>query len=280
MKVNRVKESLRQGKFVVGSEISRIRSADVLRLYASAGLDFVFIDMEHTSFSLETVADMIESAHRHDIVPLVRIPQAEYSFVSRVLDAGASGIIVPRVNRADTVRDLVRWMRYPPLGERGFARTVGQTGGVPIDPASFIKSVHDNTMLIIQFERREAIDNLEEMISIEGVDVACLGYMDLTVDLGCPGELDNAAARACIEKMIDVSRSKGVAAGIISPDMGAIHDWIARGMRFVSYATETILLENAARDASRRIRMYAEGAQRDEAPDANGSPRSAWANRI
>ena len=127
MRTNPVKRALATGKAVFGSEISRLRSPEIARLYAAAGFDFVFIDMEHSAFGLETVSDIIAMARIAGIVPIVRVPQAEYAFVARVLDQGAQGIIVPRVNDPQCVRDIVSWMRYPPAGIRGFADTAPQT---------------------------------------------------------------------------------------------------------------------------------------------------------
>src|SRR5258708_12096370 len=127
MRTNPVKQALAVGKAVYGSEISRLRSPEITGVYAAAGFDFIFIDMEHAAFGLETVGDIIAMARIAEIVPIVRVPQAEYAFVARVLDQGAQGIIVPRVNDPQTVRDIVSWMRYPPLGIRGFADTAAQT---------------------------------------------------------------------------------------------------------------------------------------------------------
>ena len=127
MRINPVKRALKAGQTVFGSELSRLRSPEVAQLYALAGFDFVFIDMEHSAFSLETVADMIAAARSAEIVPIVRVPQAEYAFVCRVLDQGAQGLIIPRVNEPEQVRDIFSWMRYPPHGVRGYAATAGQT---------------------------------------------------------------------------------------------------------------------------------------------------------
>jgi 2-keto-3-deoxy-L-rhamnonate aldolase RhmA len=249
MKSNPVKQTLRAGGTVIGSEISRLRSPDIARIYAAAGFDFVFIDMEHTSFGLETVSDMIQTARRSGIVPIVRVPQAEYVHVARVLDAGAQGIIVPRVNTPLEVENIVSWTRYPPRGIRGFACTTAQTDGTAVTAGEFIASNHETTLVVIQIERREAIANLPEMLSIEGVDVACLGLMDLSVDLGCPGQVDHPATIAAVQRLIDVSRQHGVAAGIVSPFHEVISPWMARGVRFVSFATEEILLRRAAESA-------------------------------
>jgi 2-keto-3-deoxy-L-rhamnonate aldolase RhmA len=261
MRTNFVKSALKSGRVVLGSEASRFRSPQVPVLYAQAGFDFVFIDMEHSSFSLETVADLILAARHADVTPIVRIPQVEYSFVSRVLDAGAMGIIAPRVNTVQQVRDLRSWMLYPPEGIRGFACTEAQTDGRSVSTAEFMDAAHREILCIVQIERREAVENLEAMLDVPGVDVACLGCMDLSVDLGVPGQIDHPTMVKAMDRVIAVSRAKGIAAGIISPDVHLIERWIDRGMRFVSYATEAILLEEAASAAVRRLRSVS--ARRD-----------------
>ena len=107
---------------------------------------------------------------------------------------------------------------------------------------------------MIQIERREAVANLEEMLSIDGVDVACLGYMDLTVDLGIPGQLEHPTAVAAVSRMIDVANANSVAPGIIAGEMATIDQWMSRGMRFISYATEEIMLQQAATQSARELR--------------------------
>jgi 2-keto-3-deoxy-L-rhamnonate aldolase RhmA len=258
VRTNPVKSALRAGKVVFGSEVSGLGSPNVARIFAAAGFDFVFIDMEHTPFGLETVARMIEAARSSGSAPIVRVPQAEQVWVSRVLDSGAQGIIVPRVNAARQVADIVSWTRYPPHGKRGFACTAAQTDWKTVEPGAFIESVHEQTLVVVQIEREEALDNLESMLAIPHVDVACLGYMDLSVDLGIPGEMDHPRMVAAIDRLITVARRSRVAPGIISPDIAAVTRWVERGMRFVSYATDAVLLEQAARSAAVRLRTLVE----------------------
>ncbi len=254
MRSNPVKAALKSGGIVLGGEISRLASHEVARIYALAGYDFVFIDMEHTPFDLETVARMIETARAVKLVPLVRVPQAEYAWVSRVLDAGAMGIIVPRVNTPEQVRSLVSWTRYPPLGIRGFACTHFQNEDREVPPDDFMRAVHEHTLLVIQIERREALANLSEMVSIAGVDVACLGYMDLSVDMGIAGQVAHPDMVAAIQRLIDVSQQHSVAPGIICAEIDVVMDWMHRGMRFVSYSSDGRLLLEAAKSAMMRLR--------------------------
>jgi 2-keto-3-deoxy-L-rhamnonate aldolase RhmA len=259
MKPNPVKRLLQQGGTVIGSEISRLRSADVARIYATAGFDFVFIDMEHSSFNLETVADMIQSARYWNIVPVVRVPQAEYAYVARVLDAGAQGVIVPRVNTPREVEQIASWVRYPPHGVRGFACTTSQVGAELVEAGDFIAHNDRESLLVIQIERREAVENLVDMLSIDGVDVACLGLMDLTVDMGIPGDVRHPRAVEAIERLLEVTRQRNMAAGIITADLDLVHTWAARGVRFISYATEEILLQQAATRAVQQLTAQRRG---------------------
>jgi|SRR5579862_7521744 len=271
MRINPVKRALKAGQTVFGSELSRLRSPEVAQLYALAGFDFVFIDMEHSAFSLETVADMIAAARSAEIVPIVRVPQAEYAFVCRVLDQGAQGLIIPRVNEPEQVRDIFSWMRYPPHGVRGYAATAGQTDYQNVSPQTFIDSNNHETLCVIQIERKEAFDHLDEMLSFPGVDVACLGYMDLSTDLGIPGQIEHPQMVALIERLIAVSQRHGIAAGIIGPQMEPILHWMDKGMRFISYSTETLLLQEAAMSAARRLRAARPQAAVPAAPAENSA---------
>jgi 2-keto-3-deoxy-L-rhamnonate aldolase RhmA len=107
---------------------------------------------------------------------------------------------------------------------------------------------------VIQIERRQAVENVEAMLAVPGVDVACLGCMDLSVDLGVPGEIDHPSMVAALERVLAAGRKHGVAVGIISPRLEAVTKWMQAGMRFVSYSTETLLLQEIAAATAKRLR--------------------------
>ncbi len=255
MRKNRVKAALKAGKTVIGSEASRIRTGELAQIYQAAGFDFIFIDMEHTPFNMETVADMIRIARLVDIVPIVRVPNAEYHFLARTLDAGAQGIIVPRLTTPKEVEEVMSWVQYPPDGVRGVALSTSQTEYEAITAEDFIDWLRRETLVVIQIERREALDNLPDMVSVPGVDVAALGYMDLSVDLGIPGEIDHPKMRSSIEALIDACRKGGVSAGLIAADIEVLSYWAGRGVRFLSYSTGAGMLLEAASAAVRRLRQ-------------------------
>ena len=249
-----VKSALKSGKTVIGSEASRIGSTEIPRIYAASGFDFIFIDMEHTSFGMETVANMVTVARLSGIVPLVRVPDAEYHFVARALDAGAMGIIVPRLTTAGQVKSVVNWIRYPPEGVRGVAVSPSQTDYGEVTPRDFIEHMNRETLLVVQIERRAALENLDEMLSVEGLDVAAVGWMDLSTDLGVPGEIDNPLLVGGIERVLDSCKDHGVAPGMISGDVDVLAQWAGRGARFLSYSSDAMILLGACSSAVSRLR--------------------------
>src|SRR5579885_1780206 len=120
MLLNTTREKLARGETVLGTGLQAYRSAEVPRTFAAAGFDYVFIDMEHGTFDLETVHDMIRAASDTGITPIVRVGELLYSLVARLLDAGAQGIILPRVEDPALLREALSWMRFPPAGKRGY----------------------------------------------------------------------------------------------------------------------------------------------------------------
>jgi 2-dehydro-3-deoxyglucarate aldolase/4-hydroxy-2-oxoheptanedioate aldolase len=260
-----VKAALESGRIAIGSEASRIGSPELARIYAAAGFDFIFIDTEHTAFGMETVADMITVARLSDIVPIVRVANAEYHLVARALDAGAMGIIVPRLTTAEEVERVVSWMRYPPQGIRGVAMTPSQTDYEEMTATDFVES-NKEALLVVQIERKKALDHLDEILSVEGLDVAALGWMDLSTDLGIPGEIEHPLLRRSMERVVESCESHGVASGMIAADIDILRYWASRGATFLSYSCDAMILKEAASSAISRLR--GEGGNNGRDPDS------------
>jgi 2-dehydro-3-deoxyglucarate aldolase/4-hydroxy-2-oxoheptanedioate aldolase len=145
-------------------------------------------------------------------------------------------------------------MRYPPEGIRGFADTAPQCDHQRVSAVKLIEANNRETLCVIQIERRQALDNLDEMLAVPGVDVACMGCMDLSIDLGVPGQVEHPTMVAAIQKVVDLGRSHGVASGIIIGQMDIINRWVQAGMTFASYGTESMLLTDGASTAVNRLR--------------------------
>src|SRR3569832_270629 len=156
MRVNQTRERLSKGETVFGCGLQVYRSTEIPRAFAIAGFDYVFIDMEHGAYDLETVQDMIKASVDVGITPIVRVGELLYSLIARLLDSGAQGIILPRVEEPELLREALSWMRFPPQGKRGYG--VNPTM-LRYEAATFpevIDHVNRNTLSVVQFETRTA----------------------------------------------------------------------------------------------------------------------------
>lgn len=250
---NRIKHALRAGHSVIGTMIAEFRQPSVVQLLANAGFDFVIIDNEHGAFNIETIADLARTAIHVGVTPIVRIPDLAYPYIAQSLDAGAQGIMAPRISSAQQVREVLQMMKYPPLGRRGSALSRGYTqfrGGPVVETMA---SVNEETMLIVQVETRGAVDNIAEIVATPGVDVTLIGPNDLSIALDVPGQQDHPTMQAAIQKMINACQQHDVFPAIHINDLKLAAHWAKQGMRLVSSNAEIGLLVKAGQEVTRVI---------------------------
>jgi 2-keto-3-deoxy-L-rhamnonate aldolase RhmA len=251
---NRLKRLLAEGKTPIGVFLIEFRQTSVLQILANCGFDFVVIDNEHGVFSIESIAELSRAARLLDLTPIVRIPDHAYAWIAQALDAGALGIMTPRIETAAQVAGVVRSMKYPPQGVRGNALGLGymefRSGPVP----EVLARENEETFLIVQIETRGAVENLEAIMATPGVDAALVGPNDLAIALGVPGQTDGPEVRAVIERVIEVGRRTGAASAAHMRDLETAARWLQRGIRFLSCRSETILLAEAGRAVVERLR--------------------------
>lgn len=254
MRINKTLSLLAKGETVFGCAVQTIRSPEIPRTFAAAGFDYVFIDMEHGGFDFETVQDMIVASARSGITPLVRVGELLYSLVSRLLDVGAQGIILPRVEDPGLLREALSWMKYPPEGKRGFGILPTYVDFEQRSMPEVIHHLNSNTLSIVQFETVPALDRADELLSVPGVDVAMIGPADLSIALGVPGEMEHPRMVEAIDKLIQQAASHGVVPGIQTRTVEQATFWAKRGMRFVGAGGEHGLLLAKAREAVSALR--------------------------
>ena len=241
MRDNKVRHALKKGEPVVGTMVCEMRSPAVSLLLANAGFDFFFIDMEHGAYDIATVSDIIKVARQADVVPLVRVPDALYHWIARVLDAGAMGVMVPRVETRETVEKAVAALRYPPIGERGCSASKGNSDYKKASMWDFTNHANDNMLAVMQIERKAAIDNIDDLLSVQGVDVALIGPADLSLSLGASGPSAPEVQEA-IQKVVDSGKRHGVATGIHLRDMEQLKVWRDKGMTMLTCSTDLDIL--------------------------------------
>ncbi len=235
------------GECVYGTMIRQARDPGAPVIFASAGYDFVLIDMEHGNYHMETVADLIRGAKSAGIAPIIRVPHLESFFISRVLDAGAEGIMVPMTSTKEQAEAIVRYSKYTPIGQRGFGTQTGQTDYKPLKATDFMKEANDHTLIIAQIETREAIENVDAILGTEGIDVGLIGPNDLSISLGIPDQLESEMLTQAIERVVEAAKKRGKVSGIHIGNPGLVRKWRDRGMTMLACSTDIGLLYNASK---------------------------------
>ena len=251
---NRIKQALQNGQSVVGTMVVEIRQPAVMQLLANAGFDFVIIDNEHGPFNIETIAELSRAAIYAGLTPIVRIPDLAYPYVAQPLDSGAQGIMQPRVYDAEQVRQAVEMMKYPPLGRRGSALSRGYTKFRSGSTAAAMEAVNQETILFVQIETREAIDNIDEILAIPGVDVAFVGPNDLSIALGVPGQLDAPEMRDALNEVIGACARHNRYPGLHINNLNLAVKWAKKGMRILTSMSETGLMVQRGVEVSSTIK--------------------------
>lgn len=181
-----------------------------------------------------------------NLCPLVRVRNLDYSLVAGYLDSGAMGLMLPRVESPDDVDTLISYMKYPPVGIRGLSSDAPHSDYEFGDLEEFIRVQNEDTFAIAQIERKAAVERLEDILSVPGVDAALVGPEDLSLSLGVPGQTDHSDVVQAIQRVIDVANAHGVAPGIHMGDIEKLSEWRSRGMRLIMYNSDLgFLMEGA-----------------------------------
>jgi 4-hydroxy-2-oxoheptanedioate aldolase len=251
---NSVKERLARGEVASSMIVRLTRSIEIARLAKTAGFDSLYVDLEHSPLSLETTSQICTAALEAGIAAFVRVPQLE--MVQRVLDGGALGIIVPDVRNAAHAREAVKRAKYPPLGARGFATALPHFQYRSLPANEFCAVLDAATMVIVQFESAEALENADAILAVEGVDMVLFGTNDLTADMGIPGDYEHARVRDAYARAIAAAKKHGKHVGVgglgSRPELTA--QFVKMGARYVSTGSDLGFLLSAATASARLVR--------------------------
>lgn len=254
LKQNRVKQALKRGEVCFGTMVSAVRSPQIAQILAAAGFDFFVVDTEHGAADTESLANLMTVAYAEEIVPLVRVTDTHYHLMARTLDCGALGLVCPRVETREQVLKIVRSTKYQPLGERGAAVSGIHTAYRRVAHADYMEWANEHTMVVIQIESKDAVDRIDELVSVEGVDATWIGPFDLAQTMGLVGRWDDPALVQCYERVIAACDTHGVAPGIHLRDVGRLAHWVGEGMRLATYSVDYELVIDAGRAALTSLR--------------------------
>lgn len=231
------------------------RTPDVPAIAAACGYDAVYVDLEHTSTSLETAAMLCVSALGAGISGLVRVPSHDPSVIARVIDNGAIGIIVPHVNSSDQAAAVVDAARFPPIGHRSISGPNAVSGYHPRSAAELTDALERRTVVAVMIETPQAVDAADAIAAVDGIDMILLGPSDLTAEMGIHGDYENAHFHHAVESVAAACRADDVAlgiAGIKSADL--LKRFTDLGLRFISAGTDIGLMTEAATARARALR--------------------------
>ena len=250
---NPVKAALRAGGVAFGSMAFEFDTRGIGRLAAGAGADFLVYDLEHTGWSLETLGRLV-AATPDALVPMTRVPTTQGHFISRALDVGALGLMVPMVESAEQAQEIVAAAKYPPVGRRGAAFGIAHdrfVGGAPTDT---MERANSETLVIAQIETVGGLEQVDAIAAVDEVDVLWVGHFDLTSSMGIPGQFDHPDYLSAIERVSAATTRAGKAAGFMCGSVEEGRRMLDLGYRAIAYWGDLWLYQSALADGLRRLR--------------------------
>jgi 2-keto-3-deoxy-L-rhamnonate aldolase RhmA len=261
MRANGVKRTLRDGGVSLGTMVFEFNTPGIGRIVAEAGAEFVVYDMEHTGWSIETIRSLMATTRAAEVVPLVRVPATQYHLLSRPLDVGAMGLMVPMVESAEQAALIVRSAKYPPLGGRGAAFGIAHDDYVGGDVVAKMESANAETLILAQIETAAGVERVDEIAAVEGVDVLWIGHFDLTASLGIPAQFDHPDFLGAVERVVAACGRHGKTAGIMAGDVAGAAAWLDQGFRAVAYSGDLWIYQEALRQGLAELRGRATGLE-------------------
>lgn len=210
-----------------------------------AGYDFVLLDMEHGPGTFENLQNLIRAANVAGVCPVVRVPRGSDIWIDQALDVGAGGIMIPQIDTAEQAKAAVAAAKFAPRGNRGTCRFVRSAcyGGMP--GAEYFQQAQD-TVVIVQAEGRKAVENLDEILSVDGIDIVFVGPYDLSSSLGLIGQINHPKVMECIQEICDRAAVKGVKVGCFADNVHSAKRLREMGVKFLGYSCDTAIFQNAA----------------------------------
>lgn len=259
---NLLKRKLKEGRHVFGLMNADSPLASTMQILSNCGYDCVILDNEHGLFDFKTLSDQSCAARKLGLTPIVRIPDPlSYTEIAKTLDGGAQGIMYPRIETAEQVRQIIQLSKYPPMGRRGNAQGRAFLDWKSGNSVDVMREHNEETLVVIQIETKEAMENLDEILAVPGVDIALVGPNDLSISLGVPGELNGTVVRAAITRVIERCRVHGVVASIHMNDAQTAAAWGAAGMQLVSVQSEAGILQQAGTAMVKQLTAEVKGSK-------------------
>jgi 2-keto-3-deoxy-L-rhamnonate aldolase RhmA len=238
----------------VGTYIGEFATPGIGQILKSAGCEFVFLDMEHSGFSFETIKQALRTLHDADIATLVRPPSKENHHIARTCDVGAQGICPPMLGTVEEARACVDAINYPPTGKRGAAFAIAHDDYQPRSVADAITFANNKTSFIALLETAQGVENCEAIAAMDGVDCLWIGHFDLSNSLGVPGEFDNPLFVDAVARIMKAAKAAGKSVGRLVNSPEEAKKLNGEGCDFICYAGDIWLFHRVVSEGVSEIR--------------------------
>ena len=254
---NIAKEKILNDELCLGVGLRQSRTVDIGKIMATSGYDWLFIDMEHNSMDIDIASQISVAAQDAGITPIVRVPDFAHHHATRVLDCGAMGVVFPHVENADIAKKLVSYCLYPPKGHRSMTGVLPQLDFRQNAIADVASIINENVLIVIMLESPEAIENVDSIAAIDGVDVVLIGTNDLCMEMGIPGDYSNPKVKDAFIKVVEACKKYGK-----TPGMGGVYneelmsEYIKMGMKFILSGSDLSFMMQSATQRSKKLRSF------------------------
>ena len=235
-------DKLRRKDLLIGTALT-LSSPEVAEILSESGFDWLFIDTEHTTLDVDDI-QVILGVVREPCHCIVRAPANDEVWIKKLLDTGVEGIIIPLVNTAEEARKVVRLCKYPPLGARSVGMSRAQKYGMNF--AEYVEHANERVAVIIQIEHRDAVDNIDSILAVPGIDAVFVGPYDLSGSMGKIGKVRDQDVLNSISRVRSACSSSGMPIGIFGFDAEAANEYIKQGFTLVTVGMDTVYLWKSA----------------------------------
>jgi 2-keto-3-deoxy-L-rhamnonate aldolase RhmA len=255
---NHTKRQLAAGKLALGMGLRQARTVDIAAIGKKSGYEWLFIDMEHGTFDVDTAAQIAAASLPVGITPIVRVPGKEHHHASRLLDAGAQGVVVPHVDTVEEAQRAVSYCKFPPVGHRSIAGLQPLFGFNSVPAADFARIANEETLVVVMVETPLAIRNAEAIAAVPGIDSVLIGTNDLSAEMGIPGQYSDPRIEEAYRIVIEACRKHGK-----HPGMGGVYEpklmekYIKMGMRLILSGSDASFLIAGASERAKFLHNVA-----------------------
>lgn len=248
------KKRMAEKQIIYGTMLSEVCMPNIIRVLKVCGFEHCIIDCEHGYFDYTGVANLIAVANLVELPAIVRIPKIDRECILKYMEMGADGLLIPMTSSACDVEKVVEFSKYLPLGKRGIATNRAHTGYNPGNLSEYMKKANEDTIIIAQIESAQGIENIEEILRVQGLDGVVIGPNDMSLEMGILGQYNHPMMQEAIQTVSVAAQAAGRWSGIISANKSLLKQCAALGMQFMSWNSEIGMISESGKEALKILR--------------------------